>query len=54
MWDMSIYGEDVLIAGNFSGPSSKNNLVQVKGETEAGGSGGMRPSAEVGSGGALI
>src|ERR687896_1692983 len=22
VWDMSIYGDDVLIAGNFSGPSS--------------------------------
>jgi hypothetical protein len=32
--DMTIYGDDVLIAGEFSGPSSKeNNLVRVDGET---------------------
>ena len=34
MWDMARYGEDVLIAGSFSGPSGKgNNLVQVDGKT---------------------
>jgi hypothetical protein len=32
VWDMTIYGKDVLIAGNFSGPSStQKNLVLVKG-----------------------
>src|SRR5688572_21492789 len=32
VWDMSIYGEDVLIAGNFTGPSStQKNLVLVEG-----------------------
>src|ERR671913_2535031 len=32
--DMTIYGDDVLIAGEFPGPSSKeNNLVRVDGET---------------------
>ena len=34
VWDMARYGEDVLIAGSFSGPSGKgNNLVQVDGKT---------------------
>src|SRR5918992_798462 len=34
VWDMSIYGDDVLIAGNFSGPSStQKNLVRVDGTT---------------------
>ena len=34
VWDMALYGEDVLIAGSFSGPSGKgNNLVQVDGKT---------------------
>ncbi|HSK84830.1 MAG TPA: hypothetical protein VK902_15740 [Rubrobacter sp.] len=28
MWDITIYGEEVLIAGKFSGPTSKQkNLV---------------------------
>jgi RTX calcium-binding nonapeptide repeat (4 copies) len=32
VWDMTLYGEDVLIAGEFSGPSStQNNLVLVEG-----------------------
>ena len=32
VWDMSNYGQDVLIAGNFSGPTStQRNLVLVKG-----------------------
>src|SRR5215203_3243020 len=32
VWDMTLYGQDVLIAGNFSGPTSKQkNLVLVKG-----------------------
>jgi hypothetical protein len=32
VWDMTIYGDDVLIAGKFSGPSStKKNLVLVEG-----------------------
>src|SRR5215213_979642 len=32
VWDMSNYGQDVLIAGNFSGPTStQKNLVLVKG-----------------------
>jgi hypothetical protein len=34
VWDMSIYGDDVLIAGNFSGPTStQKNLVRVDGTT---------------------
>ena len=34
VWDMALYGEDVLIAGSFSGPSGKgNNLVRVDGKT---------------------
>jgi hypothetical protein len=34
VWDMTLYGDDVLIGGKFSGPSSKNNnLVLVDGET---------------------
>ena len=34
VWDMSIYGDDVLIAGNFAGPSStQKNLVRVDGTT---------------------
>jgi RTX calcium-binding nonapeptide repeat (4 copies) len=34
VWDMAIYGDDVLIAGSFSGPSGKgNNLVRVDGKT---------------------
>jgi len=34
VWDMTLYGDDVLIAGKFSGPTSKNNnLVLVDGET---------------------
>jgi hypothetical protein len=32
VWDMTLYGQDVLIAGNFSGPTStQRNLVLVKG-----------------------
>jgi hypothetical protein len=32
VWDMSLYGQDVLIAGNFSGPTStQQNLVLVRG-----------------------
>ena len=32
VWDMTLYGQNVLIAGEFSGPSStQNNLVLVKG-----------------------
>jgi hypothetical protein len=32
VWDMTLYGDDVLIAGNFSGPTStQKNLVLVKG-----------------------
>jgi len=34
VWDMTLYGDDVLIAGEFPGPSSKeNNLVLVDGKT---------------------
>jgi hypothetical protein len=34
VWDMALYGDDVLIAGNFSGPSDKgDNLVRVDGKT---------------------
>ena len=34
VWDMAIYGDDVLIAGNFSGPSNtQKNLVRVDGTT---------------------
>jgi hypothetical protein len=34
VWDMSIYGDDVLIAGNFPGPTStQKNLVRVDGTT---------------------
>ena len=34
VWDMTIYGDDVLIAGNFSGPTStQKNLVRVDGTT---------------------
>jgi hypothetical protein len=34
VWDMTLYGEDVLIAGNFSGSSStQKNLVLVDGKT---------------------
>jgi hypothetical protein len=34
VFDMTIYGEDVLIAGNFPGPTSnKSNLVLVDGDT---------------------
>jgi hypothetical protein len=34
VWDMSIYGDDVLIAGKFSGPTStQKNLVRVDGTT---------------------
>src|SRR5215216_1835159 len=38
VWDMTLYGQDVLIAGNFSGPTStQKNLVLVKGSgTNAG------------------
>src|SRR5215212_5947792 len=32
VWDITLYGDDVLIAGNFSGPSStQKNLVLVEG-----------------------
>jgi hypothetical protein len=32
VWDMTLYGENVLIAGNFSGPTStQKNLVLVRG-----------------------
>ena len=34
VWDMSIYGDDVLIAGKFSGPTStQKNLIRVDGTT---------------------
>ena len=34
VWDMILYGDDVLIAGNFSGPTStQKNLVRVDGTT---------------------
>jgi hypothetical protein len=34
VWDMTIYGDDVLIAGKFSGPSStQKNLLLVDGKT---------------------
>jgi hypothetical protein len=34
VWDMALYGQNVLIAGNFPGPSStKKNLVLVDGTT---------------------
>jgi hypothetical protein len=34
VFDMTLYGEDVLIAGNFPGPTSnKGNLVLVDGKT---------------------
>ena len=34
VWDMTLYGQDVLIAGNFSGSSStQKNLVLVDGKT---------------------
>ena len=34
VWDMTTYRGDVLIAGEFSGPSSKeNNLVRIDGKT---------------------
>jgi hypothetical protein len=34
VWDMAIYGDDVLIAGKFSGPTStQKNLVRVDGTT---------------------
>ncbi|HET6261566.1 MAG TPA: hypothetical protein VFG99_04935, partial [Chloroflexia bacterium] len=34
VWDMAIYRGDVLLAGEFPGPSSKeNNLVLVDGKT---------------------
>ena len=34
VWDMAIYGDDVLIAGNFTGPTStQKNLVRVDGTT---------------------
>jgi hypothetical protein len=34
VWDMTLYGDDVLIAGKFSGPSStQKNLVRVDGTT---------------------
>src|SRR5215218_7338337 len=34
VWDMTLYGENVLIAGNFSGPTStQKNLVLVNGTT---------------------
>jgi hypothetical protein len=34
VWDMALYGDDVLIAGSFSGPSGKgDNLVRVDGKT---------------------
>ena len=36
VWDMTLYGNDVLIAGNFPGPttSKERNLVLVDGDTE--------------------
>src|SRR5215217_9067482 len=35
VWDMSLYGDDVLIAGKFSGPTStQKNLVRVDGTTK--------------------
>src|ERR671913_1418849 len=34
VWDMALYGQDVLIAGNFSGSSStQKNLLLVDGKT---------------------
>jgi hypothetical protein len=34
VWDMTLYGDDVLIAGKFSGPTStQKNLVRVDGTT---------------------
>src|ERR687897_3387090 len=35
VWDMTLYGDDVLIAGNFPGPttSKERNLVLVDGDT---------------------
>jgi hypothetical protein len=34
VWDMTLYGDDVLIAGNFPGPTTnKSNLVLVNGDT---------------------
>ena len=34
VWDMALYGDDVLIAGKFSGPtSSERNLVLVDGSS---------------------
>ena len=34
VWDMTLYGDDVLIAGKFPGPSStEKNLLLVDGET---------------------
>jgi hypothetical protein len=34
VWDMSIYGDDVLVAGTFAGPTStQKNLVRVDGTT---------------------
>src|SRR5688500_5972168 len=34
VWDMAIYGDDVLIAGNFPGPTStQKNLVRIDGTT---------------------
>src|ERR687895_657573 len=33
VWDMSIYGKNVLIAGNFPGHTNKGNLVLVDGTT---------------------
>ena len=36
VWDMTVYGDDVLIAGNFAGPAAtKKNLVLVDGDTGA-------------------
>jgi hypothetical protein len=33
VFDMTLYGDDVLIAGNFPGPTNKGNLVLVDGKT---------------------
>jgi hypothetical protein len=33
VWDMTLYGQNVLIAGKFQGPTNKGNLVLVDGTT---------------------
>jgi len=52
VWDMAIYRGDVLIAGEFPGPSSKeNNLVLVDGKTGEVIKWFYSPALKVGSGG---